>query len=213
MSNIAAVILAAGRSTRFAGNRPDATKLIADLHGKPLVRHVADAALASRANPAIVVTGHARNPVQDALAGLSITFIHNNDYATGLASSLRTGIAAVPHSASGALVLLGDMPLVPADLIDHLIACFEGNSEVDAIAPVSNGRRGNPVLLACSLFPAVAQLSGDEGARRLLQSPGIRLLETPIGGDAASADIDTTESLDELRRKQSAGVARRGATT
>ncbi|MBV9064704.1 MAG: nucleotidyltransferase family protein [Methylobacteriaceae bacterium] len=213
MSDVAAVILAAGRSTRFAGGGPNATKLTADLHGKPLVRHVADAALASRASPVIVVTGHARVAVQDALAGLPVIIVHNKDYPTGLASSLRAGITAVPQSASGALVLLGDMPLVPADLIDYLIARFERNSDVDAIAPVSNGRRGNPVLLARSLFAEVAALSGDEGARRLLQSPGVRVLDTAIGGDAASADIDTTESLDELRQKQSAGAAGRPATT
>jgi molybdenum cofactor cytidylyltransferase len=213
MSDVAAVILAAGRSTRFAGGGPNATKLTADLHGKPLVRHVADAALASRASPVIVVTGHARVAVQDALAGLPVSVVHNKDYATGLAGSLRAGIAAVPQNASGAVVLLGDMPLVTPDMIDHLIRLFEENSEADAIAPLTNGRRGNPVLLARSLFAEVAALSGDEGARRLLQTPGIRVLETPIGGDAASADIDTPETLDELRQKQSEGSAGRPATT
>ena len=212
MSEIAAVILAAGRSTRFAADQPGATKLAADLHGKPLVRHVADAALGSAARPVIAVTGHARDLVQGALAGLPLTFVHNADYASGLASSLRTGIAAVPHDALGTIVLLGDMPLVSASLIGDLIQLFDENSETDAIVPLTEGRRGNPVLLARSLFAEATRLTGDEGARRLLHHPGIRVVEFAVHGDAASADIDTPETLEEWRQKQ-AGDATGGPAT
>jgi molybdenum cofactor cytidylyltransferase len=92
------------------------------------------------------------------------------------------------------------MPLVAADLIDQLVRQFEESAGTDAIVPVTAGRRGNPVLLARSLFPAVAQLSGDEGARRLLQRPGIHVLEIASAGEAASADIDTQEALEMLRK-------------
>jgi molybdenum cofactor cytidylyltransferase len=212
MSDIAAVILAAGRSTRFAGDQPQATKLVAELNGKPLVRHVADAALRSRARPIIAVTGHARDLVQAALTALPLCFVQNNDYASGLATSLRTGMAAIPRNARGAIVLLGDMPLVSANLIDELIQHFQQNSRVDAIVPLANGRRGNPVLLARSLFAAVTGLSGDEGARRLLQNSGIRVVEIAVEGDAAGADIDTPESLEEWRQKQAGGATGRPAT-
>jgi molybdenum cofactor cytidylyltransferase len=197
---VAAVILAAGRSTRFAADQVGATKLTAELHGKPLVRHVAEAALASKARPVIVVTGHAREQVQGALAGLPLAFVHNGDYAAGLASSLRTGIAAVPNEATGAVVLLGDMPLVTAGLIDQLVARFDESPQAGAIVPITEGRRGNPVLLARSLSPAVARLSGDEGARRLLQEPGIRVVEIYVEDEAAGIDIDTSEALDILRK-------------
>jgi molybdenum cofactor cytidylyltransferase len=197
---VATIILAAGRSTRFAGDQVGATKLIAELKGKPLVRHVAEAALASKARPVIVVTGHARDQVQDALAGLPVAFVHNKDYGTGLASSLRAGIAAVPHSAPGAIVLLGDMPLVTVDLIDQLVRRFEQSFGADAIVPVTEGRRGNPVLLARSLFPAVARLTGDQGARRLLQDPDIQVVEVAVENEAAAADIDTPEELEILRK-------------
>jgi molybdenum cofactor cytidylyltransferase len=212
MSDVAAVILAAGRSTRFAGDQPGATKLIAELQGKPLVRHVAEAALASKAWPVIVVTGHARNLVQDALADLPLTFIHNGDYRTGLAGSLRTGVGHVLENASGAIVLLGDMPLVTAELINRLIKTFEDAEGADAIVPLTHDRRGNPVLIARSLFPAVSRLSGDEGARRLLQEPGIQVVEVAVPGSAAAADIDTQEALEAWRRKQ-AGDATSGPTT
>src|SRR5579884_729248 len=112
MNDLAAIILAAGLGTRFAGGNASTTKLLAELDRKPLVRHVADAALASGARPVIVVTGHAREGVENALRELPLTFVHNADYVSGLASSVRVGIAAVPQEAAGAIILLGDMPLV-----------------------------------------------------------------------------------------------------
>jgi molybdenum cofactor cytidylyltransferase len=199
-SDIAAVILAAGRSTRFSSNQPGTTKLVAELNGKPLIRHVAEAALGSAARPVIAVTGHARDLVQAALADVPVTFAHNEDYASGLASSLRVGIAAVPPNAPGAIILLGDMPLVTSDLIDEVIRSFGEGANADAVAPVTAGRRGNPVLLARSLFVGVAGLTGDEGARRLLQNSGIHVIEIASGGEAAGADIDTPEALETLRK-------------
>jgi molybdenum cofactor cytidylyltransferase len=200
---VAAVILAAGRSTRFAGDQPGTTKLTAELKGKPLVRHVAEAVLASQARPVIVVTGHARDHVLEALAGLPLQFVHNKDYATGLASSLRTGLVVVPNEAAGAVVLLGDMPLVTPGLIDQLVRRLDEKPDADAIVPVTEGRPGNPVLLARALFPALARLTGDEGARRLLQNPGIHVIETAIEGEGASVDIDTPDALERLRKSES----------
>jgi molybdenum cofactor cytidylyltransferase len=199
-SDIAAVILAAGRSTRFSSNQPGTTKLVAELKGKPLIRHVAEAALGSAARPVIAVTGHARDLVQAALADVPVTFVHNKDYASGLASSLRVGIAAVPPNAPGAIILLGDMPLVTSDLIDEVIRSFGEGANADAVAPVTAGRRGNPVLLARSLFAGVAGLTGDEGARRLLQNRSIHVVEIASAGEAAGADIDTPEALETLRK-------------
>ena len=107
---IAAVVLAAGRSTRMGA----VNKLIAEIGGKPLVRIAAEQALASRASPVIVVTGHERERVEAALAGLPVALVHNPDYAEGLGTSLKAGIAAVPEDADGAVVCLGDMPQVDA---------------------------------------------------------------------------------------------------
>ena len=108
---IAALVLAAGRSTRMGGPN----KLLAEIDGRPLVRIAAEQALASRASPVIVVTGHQRERVERALAGLPVTFVHNPDFAEGLSTSLKAGIAAVPAEADGAIVCLGDMPQVSAD--------------------------------------------------------------------------------------------------
>ncbi|HWG07114.1 MAG TPA: NTP transferase domain-containing protein, partial [Beijerinckiaceae bacterium] len=111
-SRVAAIVLAAGRSTRFlAAGGKGATKLVAPLGDHPLVVHAAHGAIASRARPIIVVTGHARDEVIAALIGLPIVEIYNPLYASGLASSLKTGISALSATIEGALILLGDMPL------------------------------------------------------------------------------------------------------
>lgn len=197
MSEIAAIVLAAGRSTRFrAAGGGQVSKLVARLAGRPLVRHVVEAALASRARPVLVVTGHARDAVMAALGDLPVTEIPNSLYETGLASSLKAGIAAVPAAAQGALVLLGDMPLVGAELLDRLIDLFETKSGIEAVVPVHAGERGNPVLIGRTLFPAIADLSGDQGARKIIERACVA--ELAVEADAVSVDIDTPTALAEL---------------
>ena len=198
MSRIAAIILAAGQASRFraaAGEAGPATKLVAQLDGKPLVRHVAESTLASRAAPVIVVTGHAEEAVRAALAGLPLTFTHNDAYASGLASSLQQGLASVPIDCEGALVLLGDMPLVSPQIIEQLIAAFERNPSTKAVAPIREGQRGNPVLLSRALFPAVAALSGDVGARALLAAAQGEIVEVAVASRAVTFDVDTPDAL------------------
>jgi molybdenum cofactor cytidylyltransferase len=203
MAEIAAIILAAGASSRFrAASGGDSSKLVAPLVGKAVVRHVADAALASSARPIVVVTGHDRDAVESALAGLAVQFVHNAHYADGLASSLKTGVAALPGDVLGALVLLGDMPALTPALIDRLVAAFRPRPEALAAVPMADGRRGNPVLLARALFPAIGGLNGDEGARKLLDGAGAgRLIEVDAVGVESILDVDTPQSLDEARRR------------
>jgi molybdenum cofactor cytidylyltransferase len=200
MADIAAIILAAGCSTRFAEGSDAATKLVAALGGNPLVRHVADAALLSSARPIVVVTGHQAGVVEAALRGLDLAFVANPYYAEGLSTSLRRGVDALPVTCAGALILLGDMPLVSSALIDRLIGAFERGLVAStpvplAAAPVRAGRRGNPVLIARDLFPAIAKLEGDHGARSLIDSLGPRVVECLVEDDSALIDVDTKEAL------------------
>ena len=197
MVKIAALVLAAGRSSRFAaaGGR-EATKLVAPVAGKPLARYAVEAALASKARPVVVVTGHAREAVEAALRGLAFQLVDNPAFLSGLASSLRAGIAALPPDADGAIVLLADMPAVTSALIDRLIDAFSARPGALAATPVAAGRRGNPVLLSAALFASVAKLEGDEGARRLLAAlPAERLIEAPIDDLGATLDVDTPDAL------------------
>jgi molybdenum cofactor cytidylyltransferase len=195
VSGVAALVLAAGCGSRF-GTEP---KLLALLDGKPLVRHVAEAALASQAAPVLVVVGKRAPEIIAALAGLHLSFIQNPDFAGGLSTSLRAGFAALPPTAAGAVVLLGDMPRVQRPLIDGLIAAWDGAGRPHAAVPVAGGRRGNPVLLAAALAPEIARLSGDVGAGPLLRAyPDV--LEWPTDDPGVLADVDTPAELAGLRK-------------
>lgn len=196
MTEVAAVILAAGRATRFGAG--DGTKAAALWRDRPLVRWVAEAALASRAADTIVVTGHAAEAVGAALEALPVRLVRNPHFASGMASSLQAGLAALPGSTQGAIILLADMPLITAALIDGLLARYEeAGAGADAVMPVLDGAPGHPVLLGRALFPAVAGLRGDEGARRLLATG--RVLRYAVDDHAVALDIDTPDALRDLR--------------
>ncbi|WP_213770348.1 molybdopterin-binding/glycosyltransferase family 2 protein [Bradyrhizobium sp. dw_78] len=193
---IAAVILAAGRSTRMGGPN----KLLAELGGKPLVRIVTEQVLASKASDVIVVTGHQAAEVEKALAGLKVKFVRNPDFVAGLASSVKAGIAAVPGNADGAVVCLGDMPLIEARLIDRLIEAFAPDSGNLIVVPVSDNRRGNPVLWSRRFFDELTKLDGDIGARHLIAKHSEAVAEVAVEGHGAFLDIDTPEALAAARQ-------------
>ncbi len=194
--NVAAVILAAGRSTRMGGPN----KLLAELNGKKLVRIVAEQALASKASPVIVVTGHQSVEVAAALKGLDVTFVTNLHFADGLATSVKEAVAAVPLSAEGAIVCLGDMPLIDAKLIDRLVEAFAPDRGSLIVVPVADGRRGNPVLWSRRFFPELMALDGDIGARHLIAQHAEAVAEVEVEGKSAFLDIDTLEMLADARR-------------
>jgi|ERR1019366_2273820 molybdenum cofactor cytidylyltransferase len=198
MAEIAVIILAAGKSSRFSQG---GAKLVADFNSKPLVRWAVDAAVASRANPIIVVTGYAWEQIEVAIGDARVVFVHNEDYATGLASSLRAGLAALPREVAGAVICLADMPKVTSSLIDRLIARFaRARGEAHAIVPVHEGRWGNPTLIARGLFERIATLEGDEGAKRILREPTTKVIKLPVGDAGILVDIDAPEDLRKLLR-------------
>ena len=189
---IAAVLLAAGRSTRMGA----ANKLLADVGGKPMLRWAAEAALASKARPLVVVVGHEAPGVSAALAGLDATAVVNPDFAQGLSTSLKAGIAAVPAGCDGALVLLGDMPQIEACDLDRLIEAFAPGA---IVVPVHEGRQGNPVLWARAHFPELMRLQGDAGAKRLIAAHRDAVREVELGTARILADVDTPDELQRLR--------------
>ncbi|MBP6819615.1 MAG: molybdopterin-binding/glycosyltransferase family 2 protein [Ferrovibrio sp.] len=197
---IAAVILAGGLSSRMQGGN----KLLADLEGKPILRHVVEHVLASPARPVIIVTGHRAEEVQAAaLAGApsdgpgpdSLSFTHNPDFAGGLATSLVAGIRALPEGLDGALICLGDMPDVPPRVLDKLISAFNPVEGRAICVPVVGSKRGNPILWGAQFFNQLKGLDGDSGARRLLEQHSDWVCEVAAGDDGVLNDIDTAEAL------------------
>jgi molybdenum cofactor cytidylyltransferase len=188
---VAAIVLAAGRSTRMGGPN----KLLAEIGGKPLVRIAAEQALASRARPVVVVTGHQRDQVEAALKGLAVKIVHNPDFAEGLSTSLKVGIAALPADVDGTIVCLGDMPQVDAALIDRLVGAFDPEKGALVVVPTIAGKRGNPVVWSRRFFGDLAKLDGDVGARHLIGSYPEAVVEVPLTGHAALVDVDTPDAL------------------
>mgnify|MGYP003694652553 FL=1 len=112
-------------------------------------------------------------------------FVRNPDFAGGLASSVKAGISAVPDNADGAVVCLGDMPLISAKLIDRLIETFAPDRGHLIAVPVSDGRRGNPVLWSRRFFRELMTLDGDVGARHLIAKHAEAVAEVPVDGESA----------------------------
>jgi molybdenum cofactor cytidylyltransferase len=193
--NIAALVLAAGRSSRMGGPN----KLLAEIGGRPLVRIVTEQVLASRARPVIVVTGHQRERVEAALAGLPVEFVHNPAFADGLGTSLKAGIGALPAQSDGVIVCLSDMPQVDAAMIDKLTGALAPDKGTLIAVPTIAGQRGNPVVWSRRFFPELMAVEGDIGARHLIGRYAEAVIEVPLTGTAALTDVDTPEALEAVR--------------
>jgi molybdenum cofactor cytidylyltransferase len=177
-------------------------KMLADVEGVPMVRRVTETVLASRVAPVVVVSGHEPEALARALAGLAVRIVHNPEYEHGLSTSLRTGLAALPEDVEGVVVALGDMPLIEARHINKLVAAFNPLEHRSICVPVSSGERGNPVLWGRQHFAAMRKLSGDRGARILMDSLSEEIAEVVIEGRAVLADVDTPDALESVRNGQ-----------
>ena len=202
---VAVLILAAGKSTRMGGPN----KLLADAEGSPLVVHAVKAALASQAIEIVVVLGHMAAEVWAAVEKTippkaRVRFVINPDFAEGLSTSVRTGIAALGDKIDASIVQLADMPGVNSALLDRLMASFSPVEGRSICVPTVGGKRGNPVLWARRFFPEMAKLAGDTGAKHLIGEHTDLVVEVEMTGEAAITDIDTPQALEAWRtRKQS----------
>lgn len=187
---IAALVLAAGRSTRMG----KANKLLATVDGKTLVRRVVETLEVSNVDQIVVVTGHESASIAAELAGCDVSFVHNPDYADGLSTSLKAGIAALGDEVNAALVALGDMPFVASDGVDEMIALYKARDGIHGVVATSNGKRGNPVLWSRRFFDELQAVQGDTGARHLIGKHAAVMADVEMG-EAASLDLDTPEAL------------------
>ncbi|GAB4349197.1 MAG: NTP transferase domain-containing protein [Oricola sp.] len=196
----AAVLLAAGRSTRMGGEN----KLLKEIEpGIPVVRRAVERALASGLAPFYVVTGHEAGKVRDALAGLGCRFVHNPDYAQGLSGSIRTGFRrAVADGACGVLVLLGDMPFLPMASVEAVLAAAAGHPG-KVVQAVHAGKPAHPVWLPAEAGDLLERLEGDRGVRSLLAQSGGGMIDVEVP-DTATVDIDTPADFLAARRRAGA---------
>jgi molybdenum cofactor cytidylyltransferase len=200
---IGVVLLAAGRSTRMGG----VNKLLSEIDGVPMVARVAQRLLASKARPIIAVLGNQAEAVDAALGKLPVERVRNPDFADGLSTSLKRGVVALPPDLDGALICLGDMPLISGRHIDRLVAAFNPIEGRAIIVPTRRGKRGNPVLWSKRFFPEMAELAGDVGAKHLIGEHAELVAEVEMDDDAILVDIDTPEALDAMRQQRRPAVA------
>lgn len=202
-SRTAAVILAAGTSSRMgeAGN-----KLLLPLHHRPVLAHVIEATLGSRARPIVLVLGHqareVRAHIQKDLKEGDVEVVENPAYAQGQSTSMKAGLRALLSDArlrelDSVIFLLGDQPMITSVMIDTLILLREQSGK-RIVLPLYQGQRGNPVLFALDLAPELLQVNGDEGGRGVLKRHPDELATLEMGEEAANFDVDTWEAYQEV---------------
>jgi molybdenum cofactor cytidylyltransferase len=199
---IAIIVLAGGKSSRAIENK----LLAAAPGGGTLIGQSVDHAIAASATsaagagPVIVVTGHQTEQVRNVLSEKRVRFVHAAEFAEGIAASLRAGIAALGSEIEGALICLGDMPLVEPSTMRRIAAAFDPARGHEIIIPTYENQRGNPVFWGRRFFAELAQLTGDSGGRGILHRHTQFVAEIAIGSEEVRVDFDTPEQLANFKK-------------
>lgn len=191
---IAAVVLAAGMSSRMGGQK----LLLPVEEGRPLIRLSVERVLAAGLDDVVVVLGREAEAVTAALAGLPVRMVLNPRYAEGQSTSLRAGLDALPPEAEAAVIALGDQPLPDPALIRRLVAAFHASGRPIVVPRYRDGR-GNPVLFAASLFDELRAVGGDQGGRAVIARAAARVAEVAVDAPMPP-DVDTWTDYEALRR-------------
>jgi len=191
---IAGIVLAAGLSRRMGR-----AKLLLPLAGRPVIRLSVERVLASGVAPVLVVTGVEHAALAEAVAGLPVELVGNPHPESGQSSSIRAGVAALPRAAEAVLIALGDQPYLPAPVIPALLGERE-RTRRSIVAPRYRDGRGNPVLFGRELFGELLEITGDRGARAVVERDERRValvdFDFPMPGD-----LDTPEDYDGLQAR------------
>ncbi|CCB63835.1 NTP transferase domain-containing protein [Hyphomicrobium sp. MC1] len=197
---VSAVILAAGRSSRFE----DGHKLLVEIDGIPVVRHVCQALAASDVADIVLVTSEANGAVAKAAGPGRWRVAENPDARDGLSTSLRAGLKSISQDVDGLLVALADMPAISTELVNALVSAFRSNPAAIVFPVASDGRRGHPILWPKSLFPELMTVTGDSGGRAILTSHQALWRPVPCDDEGAFADIDTRADLEAFKARDQA---------
>ena len=187
---IAGIVLAAGFARRMG-----LQKLLLQLQGKPVVRWAVERLL-PLVEDVVVVTGQDDAPVREALAGLAVRFVVNPNPQAGQGSSIAVGVGALKPWTRAALIALGDQPRIPEAVVPRLLEAFARSGKA-IVVPVYRGTPGTPVLFASEVFPELRALTGDAGARAVVQARPGRVEPVPID-EPMPPDVDTPEDYAKL---------------
>jgi molybdenum cofactor cytidylyltransferase len=196
---IVALVLAAGKGTRFGG-----PKVLAPLAGVPVVRHVAERVCRASVDQVVVVAGEEHDRIGRAVSGLPVQLAVNPDPGAGMAASLRAGLLALPQETEAILIALGDQPLVDPEVIELMVAAWRGNRGL-IVVPEYGGVQGNPVLFDASLRAELMLVEGDRGARGIIDKRDLDVYRLRVDGPPP-VDVDTADDLAALERQLAAGA-------
>ena len=189
---ISAILLAAGQSKRMNGEN----KLAKEIQGIPLIKLSVKNILASSINELIIVLGHQKEIIEKLIdKNEKIKFIFNKDFESGMASSIKTGLDNLSKKTESFFICLGDMPMVSHDIYDQLIKSKD-NKEI--IVPTYKGQQGNPVLFNKSMKEKIMDITGDSGAKKILELNKDKILNLEINDQSIAKGFNTQDDFNSL---------------
>ena len=191
---IAGVVLAAGLSSRMGTN-----KMMLKVGGTSVVRRAVSTALSAGLDPVVAVVGHESARIRGELAGLCCTAVENPDYARGMNTSLRAGIRALPDDVEAAVVLLGDMPLVDAEMLRSLADRFR-SARPKLLVSTYGEVLAPPILYARGLFGELRALDDEACGKSVVKRHRGEAVELPWPVERLT-DLDVPEDLHRIRRQ------------
>lgn len=193
----AAVIQAAGKGSRFSGDR---YKLLAEIGGVPVIRRTLGTVLSAGFDDVVAVIGAHADEMRSALEGLPVRIIENPDWEKGQSTSLAAGVRAVADTSDRACLLLGDQPFIQGETLREILRVADEFHE-EVIVPEYHNRRGNPIVVPSSRYALLLELTeGDTGGRKLLETVGYHAAAVEDPG--ILRDIDTAADLKDAGKEK-----------
>tara|TARA_Y100000590_G_C15163041_1_gene804329 strand:- start:41 stop:613 length:573 start_codon:yes stop_codon:yes gene_type:complete len=189
---ISAILLAAGQSKRMKGENK-LTKKIQDI---PLIKHSVENILASSVDELIIVLGYQKEIVEKIISkNEKIKFVFNNDFKSGMASSIKVGLNHISNTSEAFFICLGDMPMIKPDIYNQLI---KSRNQKDILIPTYNGQQGNPVLFNKSMKEKILSIKGDSGAKKILELYKDKALNLEINNQSIVRGFNTRQDFSSL---------------
>jgi molybdenum cofactor cytidylyltransferase len=182
-----AVVLAAGKSTRMGQQ-----KLLMPYKKSTIIKTIVNELESSLSNQTIVVTGSHREEIQEELKECKLSFVNNENFESGMLSSVQKGMEALSDKVDGAMILLGDQPMVSRKVIDRLISVFQ-KTEKGLLVPTFQNKRGHPVLIASKYREQIKSINPEIGLRELFLNNQDDILEVEMNTNDILKDLDTPE--------------------
>ena len=184
---ICAIVLAGGESRRMGAH-----KVLLPLGSVTVITHIVDQLLLSVVDRVFVVVGHEGNRTADELSGRSLTIVANHDYKSGMLSSVRCGIRALPEQSEAVMVALGDQPSITVQLVDDIVRCYRTAGK-GILVPVHQGKRGHPIMFSAQYCTEILDQYDDIGLRGLMCVHPEDVFELSVESPAILSDMDSPE--------------------